>query len=183
VVSFLSFSIDTPERFDRVRQPASYQSVVKNIETFLEVNAGNDCPIETQVSMVRTADATDEDVARFVDIWRDQVDRIRIYQEHSTDGRFGSLVSQRPVREPCVMPFYEMLIYFDGQVGRCNHDWDGPPLAELGSATISEVWHSDVYQELRHQHENLNIRDSVCRHCDSWYPREGDQGTGKVETR
>jgi hypothetical protein len=134
--------------------------------------------------MVRTADTTNEDVTRFSDLWCERVDRVRIYQEHSTNGRFGSLVRQRPVRQPCVMPFYEMLIYFDGQVGRCNHDWDGPPLAELGpSMTISQIWHGAIYQDLRRQHQTLNILDSVCRYCDSWYPQEGEQGTGKVVTK
>lgn len=183
VVTFLSFSIDTPERYARVRPPMRYERVAENIDTFLAVNAAHGSPVETQVSMVRTADATGADVARFTDLWQDRVDRVRVYAEHSADGRFGSLAEGRPVRRPCVMPFYETLVYCDGRVGRCNHDWDGPPVADLDGGRIADVWHGPFYRDLRRQHETLAITDPVCRDCDCWYPREGDQGTGQVVTR
>ena len=78
------------------------------------------------------------------------------------------------------MPFYEMLIYYDGKIGRCNHDWDGEPLGDLSQSSINEIWHSEIYDRLRRQHQTLNIQDSVCAKCDSWYPEEGIQGTGEV---
>ena len=78
------------------------------------------------------------------------------------------------------MPFYEMLIYCDGKIGRCNHDWDGEPIGDLNKKSIHEIWHGKTYQELRRQHETLDLKDSVCASCDSWYPEEGIQGTGEV---
>jgi radical SAM protein with 4Fe4S-binding SPASM domain len=78
------------------------------------------------------------------------------------------------------MPFYEMLIYDDGKIGRCNHDWNGSPLGDANIQTLSEIWHSPVYTDLRDQHINLNFTDAVCSKCDSWYPEKGTQGTGEV---
>ena len=124
-ISFISFSIDTPHMFDAVRFPGKYFVVEKNILNFLEMNLKAKIPVETQVSMVKTDTVSDGDIELFKDIWKTKVDRVRIYEEHSKDGRFGSLKHKRRERKPCVMPFYEMLIYCDGTIGRCNHDWDG----------------------------------------------------------
>jgi radical SAM protein with 4Fe4S-binding SPASM domain len=182
-VSFLSFSIDTPERYEQVRPPARYADVAANIDRFLEMNAERGHPVATQVSMVRTADASPQDIDRFVHLWSGRADRVRIYDAHSMDGRFGSLEKGRGRRMPCVMPFYEMLIYYDGAIGRCNHDWDSEPIGDLRSQGIAEIWHSPIYDDLRQQHRQMTLQDRVCRTCDSWYAEEGRPGTGKVVQR
>ena len=130
--------------------------------------------------MVKTNDVTADDLALFESIWKGKVDRVRIYEEHTVDGKFGSLKQKRPNRKPCVMPFYEMLIYCDGKTGRCNHDWDGAPIGDIKGRKIAQIWNNGAYKKLRDQHECLSITDPVCASCDSWYPEEGNQGTGKV---
>lgn len=176
-LTFLSFSLDTPEEFNQTRIPAIYTQVETNIIKFLEFNKGR---IKTQASMVKTSETTEERCELFMSIWQNRVDRVRIYEEHSSDGNFGSLSQGRGNRKPCFMPIYEMLIYDDGKVGRCNHDWYGTPLGDLTVQTIREVWHSDKYVDLRKQHINLQFTDPVCSKCDSWYPEMGIQGTGQV---
>jgi radical SAM protein with 4Fe4S-binding SPASM domain len=176
-LSFISFSLDVPEAFNRTRVPAKYDKVEANILRFLELNQGR---VKTQVSMVRTPETPAEHPELFKKIWLGKVDRIRIYEEHSSDGKFGSLRRDRGLRRPCVMPSYEMLIYCDGKVGHCNHDWDGPPMGDVTHSTIREVWTSHLYEDLRRQHETLNIVGEVCKHCDSWYPVVGRQETGEI---
>lgn len=179
-VDFISFSLDHPENFDKTRLPAKYSSVEHNILKFLEWNQGK---VRTQVSMVETDDTPRRYVDEFKAIWSGKVDRIRVYQEHSKGGVFGSLEQPRRERKPCMMPEYECLIYCDGHVGRCNHDWNGDPMGDVNSNTLREVWHSLKYSDLRQQHQNLCITDKVCSGCDSWYPLEGVQDTGQlVET-
>ncbi len=174
---FISFSLDAPEAFDATRIPARYETVERKILNFLAMNQGK---VKTQVSMVQTDETPVEHIESFKRAWEGKVDRIRIYQEHSKDGAFGSLSQKREERKPCVMPEYEMLIYCDGKVGRCNHDWDGPPMGDVTTSTIQEVWESPAYQDLRKQHQSLKITDPVCKGCDSWYPSIGNQGTGDV---
>ena len=176
-VNFISFSIDTPEVFNKTRVPAKYDEVESKILRFLELNKGK---IRTQVSMVKTQETPHENPEKFKQIWTKKVDRVRIYQEHSRDGKFGSLLKKRNKRLPCSMPFYEMLIYFDGKVGRCNHDWAGRPMGDVNHSTIKEIWKSSIYEELRKQQKDLNIKDEVCKNCDSWYPEIGKQGTGET---
>jgi len=176
-VTFISFSLDAPQAFDRTRVPARYADVEKKVMRFLDLNAGR---VTTQVSMVRTPDTPPGDVDTFKSIWQGKVDRIRVYEEHSADGLFGSLGRGRQDRTPCAMPFYEMLVFSDGRVGRCNHDWNGAPLGDLTSASLRQVWSSAGYTDLRRQHATLQLNDTVCRGCDSWYPVAGHQMTGEA---
>jgi len=176
-LTFLSFSLDTPDNFNKTRVPAKYDKVEKKILDFLDYNKGR---IQTQASMVRTAQTPEGAAEEFTAIWQSRVDRVRIYEEHSTDGNFGSLKNPRKNRKPCVMPIYEMLIYDDGKVARCNHDWDSDGMGDVSTHTLSEVWHNDKYKNLRWQHEYQKLVDPVCSTCDSWYPEIGNQDTGEV---
>ncbi|MBF0329983.1 MAG: radical SAM protein [Nitrospirae bacterium] len=179
-ITFLSFSLDVPSVYEKTRVPAKYGMVEKNILKFLDFNQGR---VKTQTSMVRSDYTTDEDIETFKRLWQSKVDRVRVYDEHSKDGRFGSLDTPRAERKLCVMPFYEMLVYDDGGVGRCNHDWNGDPMGNVNNQTLYGIWHSENYRGLRGQHERLEFTDAVCRSCDSWYPEIGNQGTGEVLER
>jgi len=176
-LDFLSFSLDTPDRFNKTRLPAKYDKVEAKILNFLEFNKGR---VKTQASMVKTSDTTDEMIQEFTNIWKDRVDRVRIYEEHSSDGEFGSLKNPRKNRIPCMMPIYEMLIYDNGIVARCNHDWDSDGMGDIKTHSIKEVWKNNKYMDLRQQHLTQKLIDPVCSKCDSWYPDIGNQGTGKV---
>ena len=176
-LSFVSFSLDAPAGFDRTRAPAKYSNVEAKVNRFLELNAGH---IETQVSMVRTSHTSEHDVAQFKSIWQGKVNRVRIYEEHSSDGRFGSLKRDRENRVPCAMPFYELVVFSDGKVGRCNHDWNGSPLGDVNGQTLREVWNSSLYKVLRQEHRSQKLSDMVCKNCDSWYPVAGNQMTGET---
>lgn len=176
-ISFLSFSLDSPLSYNKKRFPADYKTVEEKILKFLEFNKGR---IKTQVSMVKSDDSTKEEIDLFKETWLNKVDRVRIYEQHSINGVFGALKEPREQRKPCVMPFYEFLVYDNGKVGRCNHDWDGSVMGDLNIQTIQEVWNSDVFNSLRKQHLNLEFDDLVCKNCDCWYPEEANQGTGEI---
>ena len=176
-LDFISFSIDSPVNFNKTRLPAKYKSVETKINNFLQFNKGR---VKTQVSMVRTKDTLDSECKEFENIWKDKVDRVRIYEEHSTDGEFGSLSDPRKNRKPCVMPIYEMLIYDNGVVARCNHDWDSDGMGDVTKNSLQDIWINRKYLELREQHLSQKIIDPVCSKCDSWYPEIGNQGTGDV---
>ncbi|NOX16285.1 MAG: radical SAM protein [Epsilonproteobacteria bacterium] len=176
-LDFLSFSLDTPERFNKTRLPAKYEKVEEKILKFLEFNQGR---VKTQASMVKTSNTTNEMCTKFIKIWKDRVDRVRIYEEHSSNGEFGSLINPRNNRKPCVMPIYEMLVYENGIVARCNHDWDSDGMGDTTKNTLKEIWMSPKYINLREQHLKQKLIDPICSKCDSWYPEIGNQDTGVV---
>jgi len=176
-LNFLSFSLDTPDNYDKTRVPARYEAVESKIMKFLAFNKGK---VKTQASMVRTGKTEEKDLDLFKEIWNGRVDRVRIYEEHSVGGVFGAMKNVRKNRKACVMPFYELLIYDNGRVGRCNHDWNGEPMGNVNVSTIAEIWHSQRYAKLRNEQQDLALNDEVCKNCDSWYAEIGKQGTGDV---
>ena len=175
-LTFLSFSLDTKDSFNKTRIPAKYDVVSKKILEFLDYNQGK---ITTQVSMVNVGQPKEE-IEEFKEFWRNKVDRVRIYEAHSTDGEFGKLKNPRPNRKPCIMPNYQMTIYENGIVARCNHDWDSDGMGDVKKNSLIEIFNNEKYQNLRKQHQTLNITDKVCSKCDSWYPEIKNQGTGEV---
>jgi radical SAM protein with 4Fe4S-binding SPASM domain len=178
-VDFVHFSLALPAKYSEHRG-GDYEVTRDNIERFLAVNTR----ARTQVSMVATKDTTPGDRRLFVELWEGKVDRIRIYEQHSGDGNFGSLVVRRAMdRRPCCKPFSDMVVYWDGQVGRCNHDWDGQPLGEVESDTIEALWNGPAYEDLRRQHLDLRITDETCRACDSWQESPLGSALGTVVER
>ncbi|MBF0446556.1 MAG: SPASM domain-containing protein [Magnetococcales bacterium] len=111
----------------------------------------------------------------FIDFWRNKADRVRIYIEHSLDGKPGSIQETLPNfqdRQACQKPFTDMIIYWDGHVGSCNHDWTRLQVESLGNVNndnICAIWQGDRYAQLRELH-NVSRLDGVhpCNYCDHW---------------
>ena len=175
-LTFISFSLDTKNSFDKTRIPAKYEVVTKKILDFLDFNQGK---ITTQISMVDVGQPKEE-IEEFKEFWKNKVDRVRIYEAHSNNGEFGKLQNPRKERKPCIMPSYQMTIYENGIVARCNHDWDSDGMGDVTKNSLIEIFNNKKYKDLRNQHQTLNITDKVCSKCDSWYPEEKNQGTGEV---
>jgi radical SAM protein with 4Fe4S-binding SPASM domain len=174
-LDFISFSLDTvhPEEYDRIRPGGDFARVMANVEGFLRLRDAGGYATEVQVSATRTghnaASMTD-----FVDHWRGRADRTRVYYEHSADGRPGSLdcpeVPREMVRRPCHKPYTDMVVYYDGKVAACNHDWFRPePLGDLTRQEVAEIWRGPAYAGLRAQHEYpASMTDATCLGCDHW---------------
>jgi radical SAM protein with 4Fe4S-binding SPASM domain len=111
----------------------------------------------------------------FVAFWKPKVDRVRVYVEHSQDGHPGSIAEPLPSFErrlPCRKVFTDMVIYWDGEVALCNHDWTRSADHAIGNvrdAGMRAVWESDRYRNLRSAHADGNVRDEPpCDFCDHW---------------
>ena len=125
--------------------------------------------VKTQVSILDSL-VPKRKKRKFVKAWRLHVDRVRIYVEHSHKG-FGDV--ERNVLDdgrPCVKPFEDMVVYWDGKVGLCNHDWNnGVDLGDLNVQTVAEAWNNNGYNEVRRLHQNgLRHQVASCKSCDYW---------------
>lgn len=174
-VDFVSFSMDTvnAEDYERDRVGAKYGQVVANIEKFIELrdSTGRKIP-EIQVSSVATETALPYK-ERFIAYWIDKADRVRIFVEHSKDGSFGSLQAldehRFEKRLPCKKVVTDMVVYWDGSVALCNHDWDRKePIGNINEKTILEIWNGERYREIRAMHDSGDVTDSTCKGCDHW---------------
>jgi len=121
--------------------------------------------IETQVSILDTL-LPEHKRKGFVRAWQKHVDRVRIYKEHSKNG-FGSL-NLKSTGQTCNKPFEDLIVYWNGKVGLCNHDWNNSVLlGDLNIQSISNVWNDEPYREMRRLHVNGERRlVATCRDCD-----------------
>ncbi len=173
-LDFISFSLDAQgkEAYERIRRGASHDQVLGNIETFLRLRRerGPGGP-RVQVSAVRTA-GNEALLPAFVAAWKGRVDRVRIYPEHSAGGKFGHLEGGTGVgpRRPCLKLLTDLVIYWDGAVGLCNHDWAGTlGLGDASGQSLLDIWRGPAYHRLRREHwENAIPESSPCFHCDHW---------------
>ena len=91
-LDFISFSIAlNKKQYENSRGGAKYIKVTENVERFIELrkSRGKSLP-EIQVSAVDLETKCVEK-GKFVKYWLEKVDRVRIYVEHSNDGKLGSL--------------------------------------------------------------------------------------------
>lgn len=178
-VDMLSFSMDTlnPDTYQRLRG-SDYAQSLGNVLRFLELRAahtGAGGCATVQVSAVKTTENMHE-MGEFVEFWRGKADRIRIYPEHSANGKPGSLPGLSDAnspRTPCRKVFEEMVIYWNGDVALCNHDWTrrvtGPHIGSVRTEAIATVWMSPAYHAVRAAHDTGRLEGiPPCEHCQHW---------------
>lgn len=91
-------------------------------------------------------------------------DSIRLYKEHTIDGKFGNAKqNSNQKRIFCPKLIHTFVISADGYFSRCNHIWETQKEMNLKDYSIREVWHSDVMQNIR-----SNYPDNKCKPCDQW---------------
>lgn len=176
-LDFISFSLDTvdPDLYEQTRRGSDYNIVHDNILYLLQLKYKHCCCFpEVQISAVDTP-LHHAKLDDFVSYWRPKVDRVRIYIEHSQDGNPGSIALPLPEFErrlPCYKLFTDMVIYWNGEVSLCNHDWNrlgSDRLGDVNKQTIAEVWCSEKYNELRSLHQAGNVQNiHPCTFCDHW---------------
>lgn len=173
-LDFISFSLNSIDFSDsksekekdpfRVREKVEAYRALKHK---LELNKP-----AIQVSLVET-EQTKEGVKKFVEEWVNKVERVRVYKEHSKDGHFGSLGSQEQgeqPRKPCLKVLTDMVIYWDGDVALCNHDWFRKDrIGSIREESVKQIWQGDKYHHIRMLHyQGKGDEDESCRGCDHW---------------
>jgi radical SAM protein with 4Fe4S-binding SPASM domain len=111
--------------------------------------------LETQVSILESLVPTKRK-NKFIQHWKHHVKRVRIYKEHSITG-FGDMQDMERPTDPCEKPFNETVVYWNGKVGLCNHDWNNKTfIGNLNFNNLPEVWQSYNYQRIREAHKSGN---------------------------
>lgn len=171
-IDFLSFSLDTLDKdIYRKNRKGDLEKVMANINCLLKEKKSRNLSLPVvQVSAVKTEE-TKEGIEAFKNYWKDKADRVRIYEEHSKDGNLGSLSqSDNSAREVCRKVLEDMVIYNNGNVAICNHDWERKNfIGNLDRTSIAEVWNSDAYNNIRDMHRDNNFLESeICQECGHW---------------
>lgn len=172
-IDFISFSLDSTkkEEYERIRRDSDYDRVIEYINNFIKKKKRQKLKLpEIQVSIVKTQE-NQHLIKEFIRHWINQVDRVRVYYEHSQRGTFGKLKLSDQIlkkRRPCLKPLTDIVVYWDGTIALCNHDWKREGEIGMIKSTIEQVWNSSKYHKIRLMHYNRKITDKVCKNCDQW---------------
>ncbi|MCQ9205001.1 MAG: radical SAM protein [Omnitrophica bacterium] len=174
-IDFLSFSVDVnnPEVYKKIRKNSDFESVFSNILHFLSEKEKREANLPlVQISAVKTKENVSF-MKDFISFWKRKADRVRIYYVHSQDGRLGHNQKDdvgKWQRKPCLKLLSDIVIYSNGQVALCNHDWQRQEF--IGDVTVSSIvniWNNPVYKSIRQRHLDNNLSGfTPCNYCSYW---------------
>ena len=174
----LRFSLDaaTKETFEKIRIGANYESVMKNIERFVELRnqGGYKLPVigVNFVKMKTNEHETDE----FIKKWKDKVDFVVIqeflppelecdYSEFYPD----DFPHQNQITNSfnCQQPWQRLFIHNTGDVSPCCTSFSAElSLGNINTSTLYQLWNSDAMKNLRKIHKAGDYaKNEWCEKC------------------
>ncbi len=172
-IDFISFSLDTldKESYEKNRLGADFDTVVSNVLHFIAEKEKLNSKLQIQVSTVDHKYYSSFQ-QKFIEYWRNKVDFVRIYDVHSLKGKFGSTEKGNFVskRLPCKKLFTDMVIYWNGDVAICNHDWNRmTKLGNITSKKLYDIYNSKAYDSIRKHHISGDLSgEALCYDCCHW---------------
>lgn len=174
---YLSMDGLTKETYERVRVKGNFDTVLANIERFLELKHELGSDIETDVQIVRLSE-TDAEVAEFVERWRhSRADLVNIKELDTWGGQIaevsalavadGNGAGER--RLPCPNLWYHCHIHWDGVLVSCSRDYDAvTPLGNVRDGGVLKTWHGARMRQMRDWHVSGNFAAKQCANCVEW---------------
>lgn len=179
-VDFVSFSLDTldAELYKNSRRFGNLNISMNNVINFSEKckkmkSEGKNVPT-IQVSTIEVKEYLEGQKA-FIEFWKQYADIVRVYYEHDDKGKFADPEVEKQLlpdieRQPCRKIYTDFLIYWNGDVALCNYDWNERHIPmNVAKHSISEIWNSSDFEDIRHMHESNCFTDSlICKECQHW---------------
>ena len=162
------FSADAAndEDYANFRVNGSLQRVLKNIRLFNEIKEKHysKTKLITRVSGV-FMDAEKQSLSEMIGCWGDLVNQVSFVKYNPWENVYESPVSD--VHAPCSDLWRRMFIWFDGKVNPCDTDYKSDLcVGNMANQSISELWHSEAYEDLRKDHLKGRRQDrEPCRRC------------------
>ncbi|HKI93337.1 MAG TPA: radical SAM protein [Gaiellaceae bacterium] len=186
---YLSMDGLTKETYESVRVKADYETVLGNIERFLELKHELGASVEADVQIVRLSE-TDAEVADFVERWRrSRADIVNIKELDTWGGQIDEVsdlavdgdeaeaaVAAGPQdgsvdgeRLPCPNLWYHCHIHWDGVLVSCSRDYDAvTPLGNVRNGGVLKTWHGARMRQMREWHAGGNFCAAQCAQCTEW---------------
>jgi radical SAM protein with 4Fe4S-binding SPASM domain len=166
-VKTLVFSTDAADStlYSKLRVNGKLENILKNIKKFQEIRTKkySKSKIITRVSGVKVNNQQNlNDMEKY---WGDLVDQVAFVDYMPWENVYESKYSE--VQIPCSDLWRRMFVWWDGKVNPCDVDYKSQlSVGNIKNSNISELWKSDDYKKLRHQHElKLRKNTSPCNKC------------------
>lgn len=169
-------SIDSlyPQVYEAIRKNLNFFEVMNNANGFIKMRdrLGSKCQIWVRMIRQESNKAEWPDFQRF---WLDKVLATDRVDYHNIHGWGNQLVNWKPIAHadtqmPCVALWSLMVIFANGDVPRCNVDYNNKhPLGNVLENPITELWQR--HEALRAQHI-AGVRESICQGCTVWSEKQ-----------
>ncbi|MCB1144939.1 MAG: radical SAM protein [Leptospiraceae bacterium] len=151
--------------YSQLRVNGKLEKVLKNVELFHSIRTKeySNLPIITRVSGVKVDE--NQNIAEMQEIWGKYVDQIAFVNYNPWENIY--VTEPNGMKEPCSDLFRRMFIWQDGSVNPCDTDYRSTlSPGRYPERSIKELWHSEIYQNLREAHLSGN-RQIVepCKRC------------------
>jgi radical SAM protein with 4Fe4S-binding SPASM domain len=176
----IMFSIDSVERekYTSVRIGLDFDTVLKNIRTFIRIREEMNPDIIVRVRGVTTFDPESEEGRSELESWekfwnplKKEQDRIYMKRAHNWGNQlFGENLPEEGMRDiyhPCVLPWSTMHVTAMGTVPLCPQDYDAKMnIGDVNKDTIQDIWQGANWEKIREQHRT-GMRNEIpfCRGC------------------
>ena len=168
----VSLDAMTEETYDKIRVGGRFPLVMNNVLAAANYLSEQEPREVLNVQLVHTLD-NDAEIEEFSRFWGEHVvgpgvGKVTIKPMVTWSRTIASRRPKEPEEEfACTMGNYSMSIYWNGDVVKCCHDFDG--FTRIGSvleSSIQEVWDLPAYDEFRLAHSEKNLdRLGFCRGC------------------
>lgn len=172
----LSLDANSAETYNSIRKGGDWEIVNKNLETYFKILGDSKRPktiikiIKMKINqhevndfIVRWSRYHCKPVVSWFNTWANQLKDIENLSDYLCPNRFLS-------RLPCAELWFKIVIRWDGKVVLCCHDWEPIHiLGDVNKTSISEIWNSDQFEQIRRVHaNNMYHKVKLCRNCIEW---------------
>ncbi|WP_420264244.1 radical SAM/SPASM domain-containing protein [Candidatus Magnetominusculus dajiuhuensis] len=126
-----------------------------------------------RVKIMEFSDVSHEEIEAFHKKWLNVADMVQVTGIHSWSGAIKNISvtdETAPVRYPCVIMWYSLVINWNGEATVCSVDWNTEiKVGDVRRQTIHQIWKSQAIKEARQSQINNDYdKYKVCKDCVVW---------------
>lgn len=156
---------------ERIRRGSVYRVVEENLNRLLSMR-GNGKPLVYVNTTISSQ--TDEELGMVRKVWAGKVDGVVFSPSVDSESfrllnieRWQQFDRKRKSERFCKMPFYQLIVYWNGRVGFCCHDFNGyGTVGSLRTFSLMEIWRDKPMVSLRrHMLSGKFEQGELCGKC------------------
>jgi radical SAM protein with 4Fe4S-binding SPASM domain len=159
----------TKETYEKVRQGAKYEKIIRNINNFLAEKRNNNSKTYVALQMI-SLEENKHEIDKFLKQWRGnkEINMIRLKPKANLNAE--DLKDKMPTTA-CIQVWRNFNVNWDGTVIPCCFDVDKKyVLGNVAEQSVKDIWTSDKFREFRKMQAANKI--DMCFNCDFGQPNK-----------
>tara|TARA_B100001013_G_scaffold98200_1_gene55146 strand:- start:1418 stop:2611 length:1194 start_codon:yes stop_codon:yes gene_type:complete len=166
-VQTMVFSIDaaTKELYEKLRVRGNFETTLRNVKNYHKIKSESypNSSIITRISGVKVNEMQDMD--EMIDFWKPYADLVAFTNYTPWESSYENPINE--VLSPCTELWRRLFVWWDGKANPCDYDYKSYLSKwEMKNHSVTDIWNSDGYNELRDQHLNERRKElTPCKSC------------------